>query len=207
MLLVGDLLPKFTGGLMASQSVWEIRNDMVFNQGAADFDRVIEMVKWRAAGWFKHFGPGSKCSVAILMMNLKVGCVDSSKVKRMVKCGWQPPMVGSLKFNVDRSSRGNSGLSGIGGVLRNSDGDIVCLFSAPISFGSAMDSKAAVSYVNGAGDVGNLMIRECILDIKEILLSCKPRLSVKVTSRGSNVAADFLANQGVQSGLVQEAWV
>ncbi|TXG55629.1 hypothetical protein EZV62_020885 [Acer yangbiense] len=69
------------------------------------------------------------------------------------------------------------------------------------------DSQAAVSCVNGAGDVGNLMIRECILDIKEILLSCKPRLSVKVTSRGSNAAADFLTNQGVQSGLVQEAWV
>ncbi|KAK1575025.1 hypothetical protein Q3G72_001936 [Acer saccharum] len=163
-------------------SVWEIRNDVVFNQGASDFDRVIEMVKWRAAGWFKHFGQGSKCSVAFLMMNLKVGCVDSSKVKRMVKCGWKPPMVGSLKFNVDGSSRGNPGLSGIGGVLRNSDGDIVCLFSAPIGVGSAMDSEvqailkacqmcvnelcpadvnitiecdsqAAVSCVNGAGEI------------------------------------------------------
>ncbi|KAK1552910.1 hypothetical protein Q3G72_025557 [Acer saccharum] len=128
------------------------------------------------------------------------------------------------------------GLGGIGGLLRNSVGDIVCLFSAPIGVGSALDSEvqailkacqmcvnvlcpadvnitiefdsqAAVSCVNGAGEVGNLMIRECILDIKEILLICKPRLSVKAISRESNMAADFLANQGVLSGLVQEAWV
>ncbi|KAK1583454.1 hypothetical protein Q3G72_023936 [Acer saccharum] len=81
------------------------------------------------------------------------------------------------------------------------------LCPADVNITIECDSQAAVSCVNGAGAVGNLMIRECILDIKEILLICKPRLSVKAISRDSNMAADFLANQGVLSGLVQEAWV
>ncbi|KAK4837711.1 hypothetical protein QYF36_007848 [Acer negundo] len=44
--------------------------------------------------------------------------------------------------------------------------------------------------------VGNISLMEYILDIKEILLKCKPRLSVNFISRSSNAAADFLAKQG-----------
>ncbi|KAK1588695.1 hypothetical protein Q3G72_026072 [Acer saccharum] len=96
---------------------------------------------------------------------------------------YQQSRVTTIQLEFNKLDRNDSSFTITGGILH-----------AP---------RAAVSCVNGAGDVGNLMIRECILDIKEMLLSCKPRLSVKVTSRGSNVAA----NQGVQSGLVQEAWV
>ncbi|KAK3199586.1 hypothetical protein Dsin_023001 [Dipteronia sinensis] len=35
----------------------------------------------------------------------------------------------TLKFNVDGSSRGKPGPSGIGGVLRDSNGKVLCLYS------------------------------------------------------------------------------
>ena len=68
------------------------------------------------------------------------------------------------------------------------------------------DSMEAVAWVTGVGGVGNVRILDYILDIKEILFKCRPRLSVKSISRGVNVAADFLAKQGAMNGLVQEAW-
>ncbi|KAK4849185.1 hypothetical protein QYF36_021910 [Acer negundo] len=65
----------------------------------------------------------------------------------------------------------------------------------------------SVAWVNGAGGVGNVSFMYYILDIKEILFKCKPRLSVKFVSRCSNAAADFLAKQGAASGLVQGGFV
>ncbi|KAK0601291.1 hypothetical protein LWI29_022842 [Acer saccharum] len=99
------------------------------------------MVVWRVAWWFKSYGPGSQLPVSVLMMNLKVGCVDNSKVSRKAKCFWCPPSIGVLKFNVDGSSCGNPGSSGIGGILRNSNGDILCLFSSFIGYGSSVEAE------------------------------------------------------------------
>ena len=38
---------------------------------------------------------------------------------------WAPPIEGVLKFNVDGAARGKPGPSGIGGVLRNSEGFVL----------------------------------------------------------------------------------
>jgi ribonuclease HI len=45
-----------------------------------------------------------------------------------------------LKFNVDGSSKGKPGDAGIGGVLRNEHGSILCVFS---DFIGSFDSNAA----------------------------------------------------------------
>lgn len=42
---------------------------------------------------------------------------------------WVPPSYGALKFNVDRVERGKRELAGIGGVLRNSNGGVLMIFS------------------------------------------------------------------------------
>ncbi|KAK1562268.1 hypothetical protein Q3G72_009110 [Acer saccharum] len=54
----------------------------------------------------------------------------------------------------------------------------------------------AVAWVNGNSGVGNVSLMDYILDIKEVVAKCKPRLSVTHVSRTTNVAADFLAKQG-----------
>ncbi|KAK1562591.1 hypothetical protein Q3G72_014539 [Acer saccharum] len=216
-------------------TIWEFRNEVVFKQGVACLDMAVEMVLWRIAWWFKTLGPGSQLPTSVLMMNLKVGCVDNPIICRKDKCPWSPPLDGILKFNVDGSSRGNPGPSGIGGIMRDSKGDILCIFSSYIGFGLSTlaeiqailkacqlcvsdccpfdvriiiesDSMVAVSWVNGNSGVGNVSLMDYILDIKEIVAKCKPRLSVTHVYRTSNVAADFLSKQGGVSYLDQVVW-
>ena len=43
-----------------------------------------------------------------------------------------PPLVGSLKFNVDGAARGKPGPAGCGGVLRDANGKVMALFSCPL---------------------------------------------------------------------------
>ncbi|KAK1560827.1 hypothetical protein Q3G72_031317 [Acer saccharum] len=168
-------------------------------------------------------------------MNLKVGCVDVTTSKRKIGIKWRPPLDRFLKFNIDGSLRGNPGPSGIGGILRNNDGDTLCIFSSFIGCGISpaakveailkacqlcvldkcptdvkviieSDSKAAVSWVNGVGGVGNVRFLDSIMEIKDILFRCKPNLVVQYVPKSGNDAADFLAKQGALSGLVQVAW-
>ncbi|KAK3224934.1 hypothetical protein Dsin_004796 [Dipteronia sinensis] len=152
-----------------------------------------------------------------------------------VKCPWSPPLDGTLKFNVDGLSRGNLGPSGIGGIMRNSKGDILCMFSSYIGFGSSVlaevqailkachlcvsdccpsdvriiiesDSMVVVAWVNGTSGVGNVSLMDYILDIKEIVAKCKPRLSVIHVSRITNFDANFLGKQGAMTRLDQVVW-
>lgn len=51
---------------------------------------------------------------------------------------WSPPPRGWLKWNVDSWMRSKFGLAGVGGVLRNTEGQILCLFS---SASSKMESR------------------------------------------------------------------
>ena len=44
----------------------------------------------------------------------------------------EKPSIESLKFNVDGSSKGKSGLAGIGGVLRDCSGKVKAIFSKAI---------------------------------------------------------------------------
>jgi len=41
---------------------------------------------------------------------------------------WQRPPEGGLKLNFDGASRGNPGIAGIGGAIRNQDGDIIHIY-------------------------------------------------------------------------------
>ncbi|TXG72707.1 hypothetical protein EZV62_001286 [Acer yangbiense] len=68
------------------------------------------------------------------------------------------------------------------------------------------DSKAAVSWVNGVGGVGNVRFLDSILEIKEILFRLKPKLVFQFIPRSGNAATDFLVKMGAMSGLVQEVW-
>ncbi|KAK1581656.1 hypothetical protein Q3G72_007763 [Acer saccharum] len=47
---------------------------------------------------------------------------------------------------------------------------------------------------------------DIILEIREILSRLKPKVVVRFINRSSNVAADFLAKQGVFNGVVQMGW-
>lgn len=52
-----------------------------------------------------------------------------SKPTRLRGNEWTPPPAGLLKFNVDGSSHGTPGKSGVGGIIRNERRQRVGLFS------------------------------------------------------------------------------
>lgn len=41
---------------------------------------------------------------------------------------WHPPSKGYLKYNIDGASKGNPGIAGFGGVLRDEEGKIIFIF-------------------------------------------------------------------------------
>ncbi|KAK2651641.1 hypothetical protein Ddye_011497 [Dipteronia dyeriana] len=102
-----------------------------------------------------------------------------------------------LKFNVDGSPRGRPGLAGIGGVFRDSEGKVVCLFSLSVGIQDSntaeilafrkacelcdsvqrlaegniqivSDSMVAVSWANSMDDFGAFLIFTQFLTLKGI---------------------------------------
>ncbi|KAK3218345.1 hypothetical protein Dsin_012315 [Dipteronia sinensis] len=67
-------------------------------------------------------------------------CVEEKRVNKALIKDWIPPLMDTLKFNVDGSARGSPGMAGIGGVMRDSRGKVVCLFSY---FVGTTDSNSA----------------------------------------------------------------
>ncbi|KAK3197913.1 hypothetical protein Dsin_021328 [Dipteronia sinensis] len=141
---------------------------------------------------------------------------------------WRPPQMDTFKFNVDGSTKGSSGQSGMGGVLRDSSGRVICLFSSYLGIHDAntieilvvrkaceicalrrdlinwrvvvdSDSKVVVSWVNNEG-FGSLKHVNTIYEIQGILRFLS-NIEVIYNPRSSNSFADMLAKNGSsQSG-------
>lgn len=128
-------------------SIWRARNDIVFNQKEFSSEGVwdihlMHIMWWVKARWkdfpfslydfTQHFE-----KVRLQIMAPKVRVVD-----------WHPPFTGLIKFNIDGSSRGNSGISGARGVLRDSYGLTLGMFS--MSVGSTWAYVAEVKAILNA---------------------------------------------------------
>ena len=109
-----------------------MRNNIVFNGKVLDLRQIIDLIKLRIASWCK-----AKWSNCIISMTDAVRFPNEIKVLPKVavpRVGimWKNPSIGSLKFNVDGSSKGKPGPAGIGGVLRDCSGKVKVIFSKAI---------------------------------------------------------------------------
>ncbi|MCH79922.1 N-terminal acetyltransferase complex ARD1 subunit-like protein [Trifolium medium] len=97
-----------------------------------DWIEITYLIKLRVGFWLKGWCPECPYSPLDLSRNLVEVCKWGKKqtVKRSLE--WQKPAQNEWKWNVDGSSKGNPGATGIGGVLRNDRGDTVAEFSASI---------------------------------------------------------------------------
>ncbi|KAK2648318.1 hypothetical protein Ddye_015807 [Dipteronia dyeriana] len=210
-------------------TIWENQNAVVFDGKEASFSMAIDSVKFRLALWFKNCGAGSNEDLTILLLDVKRWCVDKIRSKSKVLRPWSHPNDHDIVFNVDESSRGNPGLAGIGGVLRDVNEKVLCLFSSCVGLVDSnlaevlaihracelissnmyfiernitilSDSKFAVSWINGDG-FDHLNFVSVLYDIKQFL-SSKITISIEFTDRSSNSLAYVLAKAG--SGLQQE---
>jgi hypothetical protein len=204
-------------------TIWESRNGVVFRSSQACIGLALDTIKFRVALWFKNHGQGSNCDLTLLMLDIRERCVDSVPTKVQKSVVWVPPMGDELSFNVDGSARGNPRDAGIGGVLRDSSGKVLCLFSlyvgvvdsnsaevlaihracqlissnvrlASRNIALISDSKTAVSWIKSK-DFGNFKLVNLIYDIRSFLHNSIGK-SIFFKPRGSNSFADSLAKGG-----------
>ena len=66
-------------------SVWEVRNDFIFNSKTVGMDQSMDMVKIRIVWWFKNHGLGSSASISTLLLNINKGCSNMKVWKKAVR--------------------------------------------------------------------------------------------------------------------------
>ena len=102
----------------------------MFKDKEADLGWAIDSVRFRMASWFKYFGRGSDEDLTVLLLDISGRCTDRVAKMNSATIVWTPPIGDNLFFNVDSSALGCSGMVGMGGVLRNLKGRILCLFAS-----------------------------------------------------------------------------
>ncbi|KAK2652739.1 hypothetical protein Ddye_012595 [Dipteronia dyeriana] len=110
-------------------AIWEARNQIVFNESLLDIVQWVDLVKFWVVWWFKHHDKGSSKPITTLLLNIMEHCKEIRLVKMVKNGAWSPSQPDTFKFNIDGSSKGSPGHTGIGGVLRDSYGKVLCCFS------------------------------------------------------------------------------
>ncbi|KAK2639264.1 hypothetical protein Ddye_027059 [Dipteronia dyeriana] len=157
-----------------------------------------------------------------MLLNLKDRCTENGKAKKGREVFWKPLPSETLQFNADGSSRGSPGEAGIGGVMRNSNGKVMCIFSSYVGIRNAntaegqairmavnlcasnpmlagkeifisSDSKEAVAWVY-SDDFGSPDNLDYIYDIRD-KLNFLVKTTVIYNPRTSNAMADLLAKR------------
>lgn len=174
--------------LRCGEMMWVVRNQHFFKDSEVNTAQVIDTVILRIA---------SRDLITSMIQKLKDLCVETKLVKKTKLKKWIPSTSEVLIFNVDGSTRGKPSLTGIGGVLRDCKGKVLCLFylhvgilesnsveilaihkacqlcsSKPFLVGCdtiiVSDSKMAVSWINKEGFI-YLNHINTIYDIQNVL--------------------------------------
>ncbi|KAK2648420.1 hypothetical protein Ddye_015909 [Dipteronia dyeriana] len=148
----------------------------------ANLSLALDSVKFKVGWWFKNFRSGRSEDIMIYLLDIEGRCIYRQPTKDISPCSWCPLLNNDLIFNVDGSARGNPGMDGIGGVLRD----------------------VRVSWINREG-FGNLSHVNLVYDIRQILL-WRNFISIKFTPSRFNSLADSLAKDGSGSNGDRLEW-
>ena len=113
---------------------------MIFKQTTPNYDTLFILIITRLCFWIKAIEPDFSYSASELIRSAEglVRWTNSTNHRAVVV--WSPPMTNCFKWNVDGSSLGKPGPSGIGGVLQNHHGILLGIFSSPVGI---LDSNVA----------------------------------------------------------------
>ncbi|XXG74166.1 hypothetical protein AAC387_Pa07g2955 [Persea americana] len=106
-------------------SVWKERNNRIFRGSLLPVEELEQLVLLQIAKWASFKKEFDALKVYSVLHNWEASLYCG--VKKVML--WAPPNVGLLKFNVDGAAKGKPEPAGIGGVLRNSGGLVLVMFS------------------------------------------------------------------------------
>ncbi|KAE8660004.1 hypothetical protein F3Y22_tig00116959pilonHSYRG00312 [Hibiscus syriacus] len=115
---------------------------MVFRGKKLDVLQVLFLIKFWDACWLKAKFPDSFISLEALATDISI--VDDSVWKKKAgksPTSWLSPPRGSMKFSFNGAMQEDGCKGGIGGILRDHDGNILLSFSASIGSGSPVQAK------------------------------------------------------------------
>ena len=186
---------------------------------------VVQIAKWAS---FKKEFDASKVFGVLHNWEASLYC-GVKKVKKVVL--WAPPNVGVLKFNVDGAAKGKPGPAGIGGVLHDSGGLVLVMFSkhvgtmesneaevlailevvrifASSSFNSRLevesDSLNAISWVSSSAVIP-WRFQFYLNEIRALASSIQVKF--RHVGRSANGFANLLAKQGVDRSSNSVAFI
>eukprot|EP00268_Persea_americana_P068029 TRINITY_DN9427_c0_g3_i1.p1 TRINITY_DN9427_c0_g3~~TRINITY_DN9427_c0_g3_i1.p1 ORF type:complete len:256 (+),score=22.30 TRINITY_DN9427_c0_g3_i1:1157-1924(+) len=122
-------------------SIWKERNNRIFKGTFSSLSNLVDLITMRIAGWALIRKEFSNFSIDDITVNWEA-CMGCGPSKMRIYVHWSPSPIGMLKFNVDGAARGKPGPASIGGVLRNSRGEVLFMFSK--SVGVCDSNKAEV---------------------------------------------------------------
>lgn len=221
-------------------TIWRERNARLFESKVYSIDSIKDLILFRLSWWIKRWGDPFPYNSNEILRNPSCLRWDSHTKPRSQTVSlvspdqWCPPPLGSLKWNVDASSKPSSSSSAIGGVLRDHSGNFVCIFSRPVPFMDInqaeilaihralqitstnsrfsespiiveSDSSNAVKWCNNPeGGPWNLAF---IINFIRDAMSKEPRVSIIHKGRGTNTVADSMAKKGLTRADEFIAWI
>ncbi|KAK3206207.1 hypothetical protein Dsin_020253 [Dipteronia sinensis] len=151
----------------------KFHNQKVFENKDSIFAIAADLVKFRIVWWFKHFGKNVTDSISSLMLNVKDLCVKIKRVKKSMIKDLIPPLMDTFKFNVNGSVRGRLNPTSIGGVLTDSEGKVLWLFSYSVGL---MDFNSAE--ILASKKVVELCLFDHSLRVRVISIVCDSKVAV-----------------------------
>ncbi|XP_057444743.1 uncharacterized protein LOC130736986 [Lotus japonicus] len=208
-------------------TIWLERNAVTFNNKEFSVQYMWDLHIARVAWWVKASWKSCPYSAVHFAQGPQFVYLPKP-VKTRIQQQWKPPAEPILKLNVDSSSLGTPGRSGVGGVLRNHRGMMVgyfalhvedmwayeaevhaiyqaLLFSEQFKFKTLViesDSTLAVGWVANRGRRPWKLFQ--ILSKIDHLMQLVNCLSVTHVLRECNGVADILAKSGRDGSVV--AW-
>lgn len=121
-------------------SLWLKRNQAIFKDKAVCYQEVWDLHLMRIYWWIK--GVWKECPYNLDRFHRDFCNISFKKpICKQRLMSWIPPNIGTLKFNADRASQGNSGPCGVGGVLRDYRNMILGFFSINMGHGWAFEAE------------------------------------------------------------------
>ncbi|XP_056690105.1 uncharacterized protein [Spinacia oleracea] len=114
-------------------TIWKERNSRCFNNTSSSLPQLQTLILLRTSWWIKGwdetfpYTPNDVQKWAAPQARLAQSNKD-------LQAPWLPPPISSLKWNVDASINPSEIKASIGGVLRNHQGNFICVFSSPMPF-------------------------------------------------------------------------